>query len=306
MKKRGSQSGWVGPGYVVGIQEQESNAWVACGGRCFLVAGEHLREAVGDVRFTDPEIQKAVALLKKILKEATYEDLVGQADPEDEGMVDVHPLAQDIVDDAEMPDGGEKAIPKALASLAGTVGWHIEDHANLVLVSQKAWAFHTPDGRGDAAAFPLRSTWVFRDGAGEVWWGELSDSRAYLPEGAATVLVTQFRTHSQRETCLEDVPGQIKRQKERETSQNVLVAGHDKVKGKTKLRRMLEKEFRLTEYRIPAEERELYRLAEEKEWNDSCEILSKEESERVEREEGDRILLSRFRNKRAGLRDQFG
>ena len=37
-KKRDSQSKWVGPGYVVGVQDR--NAWVACGGRCFLVAGE--------------------------------------------------------------------------------------------------------------------------------------------------------------------------------------------------------------------------------------------------------------------------
>ena len=314
-KKRESQSGWVGPGYVVGIQE--SNAWVACGGRCFLVAGEHLREAVGDEKFYgDPEIQKAVALFKKVPKEATYEDLIGQDDPDEGDDMEIHPLAQDVAGDVEMPDGDEVGIPVELGKLSGTVGWHVDDHANLVLVSHKAWALRTPDGRGDASTFPFRSTWAFRDGVwkqleNEVRWGELSDPHAYLTEGAASVLVTRFQTRSRKQSCLEDVPGQIKRQKKREGPQNVFVVGHDSVKSKTKLRRMLEKEIPFD--RIPAEERELYRAAEEKEWQswleyDSCEILSREESERVEREEKERILPSRyvFRNKHAGLRDQFG
>ena len=73
-KNRESQSKWVGPGFIVGLQDR--NAWVACGGRCFLVAGEHLREAVGDEKhFGEPQLQKAMALFKKVPKEATYEDL---------------------------------------------------------------------------------------------------------------------------------------------------------------------------------------------------------------------------------------
>ncbi|CAE7351286.1 MAL3P3.6 [Symbiodinium sp. CCMP2592] len=73
--KRGdNHSSWHGPGYVVGIQDR--NAWVTIGGRSFLVAGEHLREAVGDEKhFGNPEIQKAIALFRKIPSEATYEDL---------------------------------------------------------------------------------------------------------------------------------------------------------------------------------------------------------------------------------------
>ena len=82
-KKGDSQSKWVGPGYIVGIQDR--NAWVACGGRCYLVAGEHLREASGDERhYGDPTLQKALALFKKVPREATYEDLVGQSDPQEE------------------------------------------------------------------------------------------------------------------------------------------------------------------------------------------------------------------------------
>ena len=64
-KNGDSQGRWLGPGYVVGLQDR--NAWVAISGRCFLVAGEHLREAVGDEKhFGNPEIQKAIALFKKV------------------------------------------------------------------------------------------------------------------------------------------------------------------------------------------------------------------------------------------------
>ena len=76
-KKRSNQSKWVGPGCVVGNQDR--NAWVVCGSRYFLVAGERLREAVGEEKyFGDPELQKSIALFKKIPKEATYEDLLGR------------------------------------------------------------------------------------------------------------------------------------------------------------------------------------------------------------------------------------
>ena len=84
-KARDSQSKWVGPGYVVG--RQGHNAWVACGGRCFLAAGEHLREVVGDeVHYGNPEPQEALALFRKIPKEETFENLVGQERPEGDAM----------------------------------------------------------------------------------------------------------------------------------------------------------------------------------------------------------------------------
>ncbi|CAE7350390.1 NLRC3, partial [Symbiodinium necroappetens] len=103
-KKGESQSKWLGPAYVVGLQDR--NAWVAVGGRCFLVAGEHLREAVGDEKFFgDPEIQKTVALFKKIPKEATYEDLIGQEDRQGEPMdVETQPLNRDLTDELMMDE----------------------------------------------------------------------------------------------------------------------------------------------------------------------------------------------------------
>ena len=54
-----------------------------------LVAGEHLREVVGDERcYGDPVVQKSIALFKKIPAEATYEDLTEQAGPMDEDLED--------------------------------------------------------------------------------------------------------------------------------------------------------------------------------------------------------------------------
>ena len=317
-KKRQSQSAWVGPGYVVGLQGH--NAWVSCGGRCFLVAGEHLREAIGDeVHYGDPEIQKAIALFKKVPKEVHFEDLTTQSQPPEDEVIEVQPLAQDVTDDIDMSQVTSSGIPQSLAKLASVVGWHSDGGGNHVLVSHKAWAYRTPEGKGDAGTVPLRTTWAY-DGQewkqleNEVRWAELSDPHAFLPEGAGNVLVTRFSSRSRKDTCLEDVPVQIKKQRtERETVMcaDVCVVGHDHVKSKTKLRRMMEKEIPYE--RIPEKDRPAYQEAEAKEWKswldyDSCEILSPEESAVVEREQPSRILPSRyvFRNKHAGLVNQDG
>lgn len=87
-KKKDRGTCWVRPGYIVG--HQGTNVWTACGRRCFLVANEHVREAVGDeTHFGDPEVQKMVALFKRVPQEATYEDLTDQEPPkqEDWGMI---------------------------------------------------------------------------------------------------------------------------------------------------------------------------------------------------------------------------
>lgn len=72
---------WVGPGLVVGVQGK-ANYWVAVGGRCFLVAQEHLRQATGEeALFGRAEVQEAISLFKEGSKEKggiTYVDLTGQ------------------------------------------------------------------------------------------------------------------------------------------------------------------------------------------------------------------------------------
>ena len=314
-RRRENQSRWVGPGYVVGLQG--TNAWVACGGRCFLVAGEHLREAIGDEKqFGDPEIQKAIALFKKLPKEATYENLVGQEDPtnEDVGMEE-QPLVQDVTEEMEVDDKDDHGLPEFVKPFVGKLGWHQDAYSNPVLVTHKAWAMRTPESQHDGFRYPFRSTWARVDGEWrrlekEVKWAELDNPHGLIPDGPAAVLITLFQGRTRKEMCLEDVPMGLKRRKE-EKSSSVHVVGHEKVVGKNKLKRMLEKEIPFN--CIPDADRALYKAAEDKEWDswmqyDSCEILSLEESARVEREEKSRILPSRyvFRNKHAGLVDEKG
>ncbi|CAE7929421.1 unnamed protein product, partial [Symbiodinium necroappetens] len=61
---------------------------------------------VGDEKhFGEPQLQKAMALFKKVPKEATYEDLIGQDNPQDEPqLLEEDPLARDICDDVHMED----------------------------------------------------------------------------------------------------------------------------------------------------------------------------------------------------------
>ena len=155
-RRRENQSRWVGPGFVVGLQG--GSAWVACGGRCFLVAGEHLREAVGD---GDPEIQKAIALFKKLPKEATYENLVGQEGPTYEGgEIERQPLAQDVTEEMEVDSGDVRGLPESIRKVVASVGWHIDEYNNPVLVTHKAWAMRTPESRREGYRYPYRSTWA--------------------------------------------------------------------------------------------------------------------------------------------------
>ena len=168
-KKGESQSKWLGPAYVVGLQDR--NAWVAVGGRCFLVAGEHLREAVGDEKFFgDPEIQKAVALFKKIPKEATYEDPLGQDDPQSEPMdVETQPLNRDLADELMMDEDAwaTDGLSEEHANMSHHIGWHVDSVGSPVLVSHRAWAFRTPEPRYPGEHFPFRTSWVYAHGKWE-------------------------------------------------------------------------------------------------------------------------------------------
>ena len=81
-RKQQPASNWVGPGFVVG--HQGNNSWVSCGGKCYLVASEHVRLAVGDEeQYGVPEAQQAVALFHKGSSDATFEDLTKQRGPQD-------------------------------------------------------------------------------------------------------------------------------------------------------------------------------------------------------------------------------
>ncbi|CAE7552795.1 RE2 [Symbiodinium natans] len=286
-------------------------------GRCFLVAGEHLREAIGDEKqYGDPEVQKALALFKKVPKEATYEDLLGQADPEPMGDLEDQPIGRDLTEDVEMDISDQAGLPEEYRSMVGYVGWYHDRFMNPVLVSHKTWALRTPEQKYSPESFPYRSTWVRIGGEWkriehEVKWSELEDPNAIISGGPASLMVTVFQSRTRRERCLEDVPVALKKPRIESSGSQVHAVMTKGALGKNKLKRMLEKEVPYE--KIPEHEKELYRAAEEKEWKswcdfNSCEILSPEESARVEREKGDRILPSRYvyRNKHAGLLDDQG
>ena len=316
-ERKREPSRWVGPGYVVGLQG--SNAWVAIGGRCFLVAGEHLREACGDEKhFGDPQIQKAIALFKKAPKEATFEDLTMQEDPVEEPLeVEQQSIMQELASTGGDRFEGVADLPSSLARLVDAQGWQRDDAGNPVIVSQKAWAYRTPEAKLDIGKYPFRTTWGKFDGAWQclekdVRWSDLDNPNGYLRHAPAELLITVFQSKTKREMCLEDVPVSMKKQKasDKET-QRVHAVTYGKSLSKNKLKRMMDKEIPYE--KIPEGERRLYQEAQEKEWNswkqyDSCEILSEEESARVLRECPSRVLPSRYvyRNKNAGLVDEKG
>ena len=316
-KKGDSQSRWLGPGYVVGLQDR--NAWVAIGGRCFLVAGEHLREAVGDEKhFGNPEIQKAIALFKKVPREATYENLVGQRDPDGEPLdVEAQPLNRDVADElmADESDLDTEGLCSEHANMSRQIGWHVDGAGNPVLVSHRAWAYRTPEPRYPSDHFPYRTSWVYVHGKWEctekeVRWVDLEDQHQFIPHGPVAGLITIFQSRTRKDQCLDDVPANIKRRKTLGKAASVH-AVHQPTESKTKLKRMLEKEIPYNS--IPPKDKSLYEEAEQKEWQswldyNSCEVLSLEESEAIEQQRPDRILPSRyvFRNKNAGLLDADG
>ena len=71
---------WVGPSCVIGIHKR--NAWVTFGGRCYLVAPEHLRYASEEETIMlEQEMQKALQAFRRAPEGTSYADLTGQTGP---------------------------------------------------------------------------------------------------------------------------------------------------------------------------------------------------------------------------------
>lgn len=317
-KDRTKGTNWKGPGHVVGTQGE--NLWIACGGRCFLVAREHAREVVGDEKwYGDPEIQKTIALFRKTPDTATYEDLTEQQGPNQEGL-DIH--IDDILDDVDEP----KPLPEnpppigitpKLFQLAEGHGWIRDGYGNPVLVTRRSWSFRTPTPKYDAQEFPFRSTWGFQDGKWicferDVRWAELGDIHGLIPGGPIGTLVTVFHGISRKTQMDESVPWSTKRRRGGQREHGVhVVENHSKTVSKNRLKKMLDKEIPID--KISDEQRPSYQEAIDKEWKSwmdyqSCDVLSIDESSKVEKEQHDRILPSRFvlRDKNAGLKAPDG
>lgn len=317
-KDRTKGTNWKGPGHVVGTQGE--NLWIACGGRCFLVAREHAREVVGDEKwYGDPEIQKTIALFRKTPDTATYEDLTEQQGPSQEGLdIQIDDILDDVDEPKPLPENPPPiGITPKLFQLAEGHGWIRDGYGNPVLVTRRSWSFRTPTPKYDAQEFPFRSTWGFQDGKWicfekDVRWAELSDIHGLIPEGPIGTLVTVFHGISRKTQMDESVPWSIKRRRGGQREHGVhVVENHSKTVSKNRLKKMLDKEIPID--KISDEHWPSYQEAIDKEWKSwmdyqSCDVLSIDESSKVEKEQHDRILPSRFvlRDKNAGLKAPDG
>ena len=328
-KRDGVVSGWVGPAYVVGLQGN-SNVWVTMGGRAYLVAHEHCREAIGEEElFGRPHVQEALTIFKGAKHGITYLDLTHQAAPSQESaqVPALNDIQQDSDDeDAERDfpmfqgDPDENAFGKQLSEWAKQPGWVFDESGNPVQVSYNAWSYRTPYGKFEGEKYPHRSSWVWRDNSWQLFedkinWRNLSDPHEFIPGGRATVLVTVFhnRIRSQRQVVCEDsVPVCFKRQKtqgvfllQQDPNQLVRSRTETPVRGKKQLK-ALDKEVPWNQ--IPPEQLPFFVEAKDKEWSswekyETVDVLDVEESRKVLKESPDRVLGSRFvfRNKHAGM-----
>lgn len=305
---------WHGPALVVGIQGQ-SNLWLVFGGRAYLVAQEHCREAVGEEAFYGkPEVQEALTLFKgmKTTREE-YEDLTKQGGPMDDSLD--QPVEEDDESDTDMgnpethPNPSRvEMLPEHLKPLCASTGWKHDSVGNPVFVAYKSYALRTPVPKYDSKTFPYRTSWAFISGRwrlleNEVKWIDLEDVNDVVPGGPADILVTVFTGRTRKQVCLDDLPVGFKKQK---------VDGADVFLAVSrKQQKALDKDVPYN--KIKPEERAAHDEAESKEWDswlkyDAVEPLSIEESERILETKRERVLKCRFvyRNKSIGLKDPQG
>ena len=334
--QKGKKPCWLGPGLVVGIQGQ-SNYWVVFGGRCYLVAQEHLREAVGEeTLFSRPEVQEALSIFQQNKKGDTgvpYVDLTDQSKMSDEHL-DAPVVGEEDVNDMEdeelipdepsgpIPDEPSRPVqnrfeepPKELRDVVFQQGWHEDVLGNPFLVSHRAYSFRTPMPKYDGETHPIRCTWGMFQGKwkmlqDDVNWTRLEDSHEVFVGGHATVLVSLFKPKTRKQVCEESVPESIMKRRRRNPDDDmweVFVASQSR----RKAQKALDKEIPFK--KIPPKDRDLFEKAEAKEWQswldyDAVEILDDEKSSRISSEKPQRILKSRFvyRDKHAGLVDESG
>ena len=310
----GLVKGWYGPALVVGHQGQ-SNIWIVFGGKCFLIAQEHCREAIGEENmYGRPEVQEAIAIFKNEGQgKSTYLDLTSSRKVEDQDL-DNDILDEFFSEDEEMiPDERYQAnisrvkdVPNELLQLCREPGWKTNAKGEPLQVAYHGYTFRIPNGHIDVGSFPFRTTWILLGGKWrlaeeEVRWGKLEDPQEMIPGGPAEIVITVFHSKTRKQECLDDMPEVIKRQRV-----DVFLS-----LSKRKAQRALDKEVPYN--KIPHEHRELYKQAETKEWEswlqyDAIEALTPEQSKKVLESNRERVLKSRFvyRDKHAGLIDEHG
>lgn len=311
-------SGWIGPALVVGLQG--NNVWLTYGSRCFLVAQEHCREAIGEEElFGRPEIQQAMGLFGKYKQGITYMDLTEQDKPQEESIERPPVVGEEMeVDDEEMVEDvplfseeGAVGDEQQLGIWAAKQGWHDDPTGDKIQVAYNAWGFRTPSTYVPGDQFPKRTSWIWRGGKWTkvedmVNWRNMEEPRKLIGEGKAPILITIF--HRSRKSpaqlaCEDSVPEQVKRRKQ--------TAAVGAVMSQKKAQKALDKE--IPKNKIPKEHQEAFEQAKGKEWSswlkyDSVDVLGEEESRKVQQQQPRRVLPSRFvyRNKHAGMYHEDG
>ena len=323
-KDKGVVSGWVGPAQVVGLQGN-GNIWVTMGGRCYLVAQEMCREAVGEEElFGRPAIQQSISLFKAHRKGVTYSDLRDQQTP-NESSLDNPPMEIDLEGDEF--EGNPEDVPmfegvgemnqtaKDLSEWAQRQGWHFDKDGNPLKVTYNAWGYQTPNQMLPGDQYPVRSTWAWMDHEwvtleDRVNWRNLLQPHELFSGGKVSVLITMFfkRVRNRQQLMCEDsVPICLKKPRtDRDHSVLKVVNEQERKQKSKKALKALDKEIPWKD--IPPEQKDLFVEAKKKEWAswlkyDSVEILGKDESQKVWNEQRSRVLGSRFvyRNKHAGM-----
>ena len=166
---KGSVSGWIGPGVVVGLQGN-SAVWVAYAGRCYLCSYEHCREAAGDEQCLAEAQARAIVreMQKGEGQEILCEDLTEQGEvPEhlEEDVAMEPDAAEEAAEDQEMDavaDPQEVPAPRSilreLVDLSADTGWQEDGYGRPVRVSWDVDSLPTLHGsRHPPGTFPYRS-----------------------------------------------------------------------------------------------------------------------------------------------------
>ena len=302
---------WLGPALVVGLQGQ-SNIWVTLGGKCYLVAQEHCREAIGEeALFGRPEVQEALKIFQRTPKETLQYDDLTQSKPLGDADLD-QPMVGDGDSEPELPLDEKfytriEKPPDHIFQWAQQKGWHEDRFKNPLLVSWRSYSYRIPGDCHDPAEYKIRSSWGFIQGEwylleDEIKWDQLDEPQGLIIGGPAEILITVFQKRTRKQVCLDSVPETIKRRR----VEKVFLA-----ESRRKAQKALDKEIpydKISEDMKPAFEEAIL-----KEWSSWMEYqaaraLDLDQSAKILREKPERVLKSRYvlRNKHAGLQDEYG
>jgi len=153
---------WLGPALIIGPQHSGTKSlrgsyWLQFGGRCYIVAAEHLRGLTSDEdSMHDPTVAEEVQKLRRALEE-------GGMEAEDVTRQEV--LEGHLEEAARDPPGEDVddyfGLPIAYHQIVNQVGWQITG-GEPVVVDRDPWTLPRLPERFQTTEFPLRAVYVRR------------------------------------------------------------------------------------------------------------------------------------------------